>query len=145
GLRQDHLTAALQTLLDHHDALRLRVIDPVAMRLEVAAAGSIRAADCVHRIEIEDVGAAGLATCVREAGQGAAARLLPARGVMVQAVWLDAGADAPGRLVVAIHHLAVDGVSWRILIPDLAAAYETIANGGTPQPAPRGTSLRHWA
>src|SRR5205085_6228313 len=94
GIRQDHLTAAVQTLLDHHDALRLRLIDPVAMRLEVAAAGSIGAADCVRRIELEDVDAAGLEACLREASQAAAARLSPARGMMVQAVWLDAGAQA---------------------------------------------------
>ena len=33
----------------------------------------------------------------------------------------------PGRLLLTIHHLAVDGVSWRILVPDLAAAWQAIA------------------
>ena len=42
---------------------------------------------------------------------------------MVQAVWFDAGAERAGRLLLVIHHLAVDGVSWRILVPDLAAAW----------------------
>ena len=46
---------------------------------------------------------------------------------MLQAVWFDAGAQRPGRLLLTIHHLAVDGVSWRILVPDLAAAWEAIA------------------
>jgi hypothetical protein len=32
-------------------------------------------------------------------------------------VWFDAGARAPGWLFLTIHHLAVDGVSWRILVP----------------------------
>ena len=35
----------------------------------------------------------------------------------------------PGRLLLTIHHLAVDGVSWRILVPDLAAAWAAIARG----------------
>ena len=34
---------------------------------------------------------------------------------------------APGRLLLMIHHLAVDGVSWRILVPDLAAAWGACA------------------
>ena len=43
-------------------------------------------------------------------------------GVMLQAVWFDAGEEDAGRLLLTIHHLAVDGVSWRILLPDLKAA-----------------------
>ena len=42
-------------------------------------------------------------------------------------MWFDAGAQAAGRLLLTIHHLAVDGVSWRILVPELAAAWEAIA------------------
>ena len=57
---------------------------------------------------------------------------------MVQAVWFDAGAREPGRLLLTIHHLAVDGVSWRILVPDLAAAWTAIAGGGEPALAARG-------
>ena len=53
--------------------------------------------------------------------------------------------SAPGRLLLTIHHLAVDGVSWRILVPDLAAAWEAIARGRAPALAPRGTSFRRWA
>ena len=60
-------------------------------------------------------------TFVAEAA-AAEGRLSPSSGVMMQAVWFDAGAEQSGRLWLSIHHLAVDGVSWRILLPDLAAA-----------------------
>src|ERR1700716_3811042 len=69
----------------------------------------------------------------------------PAAGVMVQAVWFDAGAAAAGRLLLVIHHLAVDGVSWRILVPDLAAAWAQVAGGGVASLPERGTSFRRWA
>jgi non-ribosomal peptide synthase protein (TIGR01720 family) len=62
---------------------------------------------------------------------------------MAQVVWLDAGTT--GRLLVVVHHLAVDGVSWRILLPDLTAAYEAIAAGREPALPPVPTSFRHWA
>ena len=53
--------------------------------------------------------------------------------------------SAAGRLLLTIHHLAVDGVSWRILLPDLAAAWAAIARGEAPALPPRGTSFRRWA
>ena len=58
---------------------------------------------------------------------------------MAQAVWFDAGPRERGWLLIAIHHLAVDGVSWRILLPDLAAAWR--AEGLDPVPV----SFRRWA
>ena len=64
---------------------------------------------------------------------------------MLQAVWFDAGAGRSGRLLLTVHHLSVDGVSWRILVPDLAAGYAAAARGEAPQLPPRGTSLRGWA
>ena len=41
---------------------------------------------------------------------------------MLRAVLLDLGADRPPRLLLVIHHLVVDGVSWRILLADLETA-----------------------
>ena len=43
---------------------------------------------------------------------------------------------------MSIHHLAVDGVSWRILLPDLEAAWRAIAAGQTVAWPPNGTSFR---
>ena len=42
---------------------------------------------------------------------------------MVQASWLDRGPGQAGLLVLVVHHLVVDGVSWRVLLPDLEAAW----------------------
>ena len=64
---------------------------------------------------------------------------------MLQAVWFDAGPQQAGRLLLTIHHLAVDGVSWRILVPDLGSAFEAIAAGRRPELEPCGTSFRQWA
>src|SRR5919201_1684207 len=90
-------------------------------------------------------GNGGREACIFEHARGAASRLAPASGVLVQAVWFDAGGSDAGRLLLVIHHLAVDGVSWRILVPELAAAWSAIAGGGVAEFAPRGTSFRHWA
>ncbi|WP_236581305.1 condensation domain-containing protein, partial [Rhodococcus sp. T7] len=64
-----------------------------------------------------------------------------------QVVWFESTEDRPdrGRLLFVIHHLAVDGVSWRILVPDLAAAWAAVSTGTPPALPPVGTSMRRWA
>ena len=49
------------------------------------------------------------------------------------------------RLLMLIHHLAVDGVSWRILLEDLQRAYQQVANGESVQLAAKTTSFKQWA
>ncbi|MEO7078192.1 MAG: condensation domain-containing protein, partial [Rhodococcus sp. (in: high G+C Gram-positive bacteria)] len=68
----------------------------------------------------------------------------PAAGSMLQLVWFDAGSQ-PSRLLIVAHHLVVDGVSWRILVPDLASAWSQVVAGQEPVLAPVGTSMRRWA
>src|SRR5262249_43871459 len=64
---------------------------------------------------------------------------------MVRAVWFDRGRDEPGRLLLLVHHLVVDGVSWRILLPDLAAAWRDVARAVPVDLPPVTTSFRHWS
>ena len=54
---------------------------------------------------------------------------------------LEAGGQ---RLFVVAHHLVIDAVSWRILLPDLALALEQAINGEMPQLAPKTVSLKSW-
>jgi non-ribosomal peptide synthase protein (TIGR01720 family) len=48
-----------------------------------------------------------------------------------------------------IHHLAVDGVSWRLLLEDLAAAYDQLGrvarDAAGPALPPKTTSFRRWS
>ena len=65
---------------------------------------------------------------------------------MVQVVWFDVPRASGGRLLVVAHHLVVDGVSWRILVPDLATAWAQISAGRGSRPLEQvGTSMRRWA
>src|SRR5262249_22043886 len=78
-------------------------------KLEVAPAGAVDAAACIRRIDIGGLDAGGREACICEHARAAESRLSPAAGEMVQAVWFDAGAQRSGRLLLTIHHLAVDG------------------------------------
>ncbi|MBF6303155.1 hypothetical protein IU459_37545, partial [Nocardia amamiensis] len=73
-------------------------------------------------------------------------RLDPAAGVVIRFVWLEpSAADRAGRLIVVAHHLVVDGVSWRILVPDFVTAWGQRSAGRTPELVAPATSMRAWA
>jgi non-ribosomal peptide synthase protein (TIGR01720 family) len=71
----------------------------------------------------------------------ARSRLNPAAGVMLSALWV----ASTGRLVVIVHHLAVDGVSWRILLEDLNIAWAQHRGGQQVVLPAGGTSCGRWA
>ena len=133
-LDMGHLTVALQAVLDHHDVLRSRLAD---WQLVVPPPGSADASGLVQRLEAD----VPLADAVAQARE----RLDPAAGVMVQMIWLDAGQHAEGRLLVVAHHLVVDGVSWRILLPDLVTAWAALATDQPVRLEPMPSSFRRWA
>jgi non-ribosomal peptide synthase protein (TIGR01720 family) len=66
-------------------------------------------------------------------------------GPLLQVALFTLGAGDPGRLLVLVHHLAVDAVSWRFLLEDLYTAYRQLGAGGPVQFPPRTTSYLHWA
>ncbi|MGY3680978.1 amino acid adenylation domain-containing protein [Streptomyces sp. TE33382] len=142
----DSLTTAFGTVLDHHDALRLRLtVDGGQWSYEVLPRGAVDPADRVSRVDIAGADRDKVRTVIAEEAERAVSRLAPEDGAMVRAVWFDAGPDEAGRLLVLGHHLAVDGVSWRILVPDLAEAWQAASVSAAAAPQPVGTSWRRWA
>ncbi|AHH98173.1 non-ribosomal peptide synthetase [Kutzneria albida] len=132
GATLPQIASLLDAVLDAHDALRARLEPGWVYRIRPQ--GSVSAADLLRRA---DQG-------IREEFAAAIEELDPAGGVMLRAVWFDAGRE-PGRLLLVAHHLVVDGVSWRILMDDLAEGWAAIQRGGLPALAPATTSLLDWA
>jgi amino acid adenylation domain-containing protein/non-ribosomal peptide synthase protein (TIGR01720 family) len=53
--------------------------------------------------------------------------------------------DGTGRLWLGAHHLAIDAVSWRVLLEDLQTAYQQAVEGETPRLPAKTTSFKAWA
>ena len=64
-------------------------------------------------------------------------------GPLLRVVCFHMGAGQADRLLVVIHHLVVDGVSWRILLEDLLTAYEQLARRQQVQLPPKTTSWQY--
>jgi amino acid adenylation domain-containing protein/non-ribosomal peptide synthase protein (TIGR01720 family) len=67
------------------------------------------------------------------------------KGPLLRAALVHAGAGRPARLVIVVHHVAIDGVSWRILLEDLESAYAAVGADRSPSLAPSATSYGGWA
>ncbi|MFI1227664.1 MULTISPECIES: amino acid adenylation domain-containing protein [unclassified Streptomyces] len=142
------LESALQALLDHHDALRMRLTRPVGggdWSLNVPSRGSVRAQESITRVDVSGLEPEALPAVLEAEGRAAWSRVKPEEGRLLQAVWFDHGAERSGRLLLIIHHLAVDGVSWRVLEGDLALAWQALKEGRKPELQAAGTSFRRWS
>ncbi|WP_158889707.1 non-ribosomal peptide synthetase [Amycolatopsis anabasis] len=136
GVAEADLVAAVQAVLDRHELLRARLAEG---RLEVPEPGAVGARDLFTRLDASTVDEYRLAAVTRDEIDAAADRLDPEHGVMARFVWMDRGEHAAGRLLVVIHHLVIDGVSWRVLPGDLEAA------AAGRELSPPGTPFRAWA
>jgi len=137
---------ALGALVLHHDALRLR-ISPAAKdggepRAETAPP---EPGFVLPRVDLTALAPADAERALGASADAAQASLDLARGPLLRFVWYQLRGGA--RLLLAVHHLAVDGVSWRILLEDLETACRQIAAGGPSAlrlPA-KTTSFKEWA
>jgi mycobactin peptide synthetase MbtF len=127
-ITDDRLEAALQVLLDRHDMLRSVLVED---RLVTRPPGAVRARDVLHRIDAHD----GLA----EHARAALDRIDPTKGSMVAAVWCT---ERQPVLLMCVHHLATDVVSWYVILAGLAEAAATLAGGETPTTAVEYTTYR---
>ncbi|MBB3037651.1 non-ribosomal peptide synthetase [Hoyosella altamirensis] len=142
-ITEDGVGRTLQAVIDHHDLLRARIDGHT---LVVPEPGTVDASALLTRVKVSETpGTAEFQDIVSNQLVAAADQLDPVNGVMLRAIWFDTGAGSPGRILLVIHHVAIDGVSWRIIVPDLASAWAQISSGREPELAPVGTSFRRWS
>ncbi|WP_269770245.1 non-ribosomal peptide synthetase [Cystobacter fuscus] len=142
-LKPELLEKALRVLVEHHDALRLRFTrDRAAWRQENAAPtekSPLRTMD--HSGLGPDAQEEAMAKVAEEAQGG----FELAEGHLLKAVLFLRGHGRTGRLLLVIHHLGVDGVSWRTLLEDLEKVYAQLERGEEAAPGAKTTSFKAWA
>ena len=126
---------AVARLVEHHDALRLRFEKlPEGWRQELAPVGDTPfAREDLSALPAEERRAALEAKCA-----ALQSSLDLENGPILRAALFDLGESEPRRLLLAIHHLAIDGVSWRILLEDLE---RLLSSRDLP---PKTTSWKSW-
>ena len=135
-LEPHRLERALLAVLEHHDALRLsftaRDTQWHAEHLAVPQGGVLMQA------QVRD-----MAQCTALFTDTQRSLDLE-HGPLLRALLVD-GPQGQQRLLIAIHHLVVDGVSWRVLLEDLQTVYRQLSEGQSVSLPAKTSALRDWA
>ncbi|HJR08157.1 MAG TPA: amino acid adenylation domain-containing protein [Pyrinomonadaceae bacterium] len=138
------LEQALRALVQHHDALRLHFVEE-GTGWKQFVTSAVGEGALLRQVDLStlasDEQSAALAAFVAELQ---ASLNLP-EGRVMQAALIERGAGQANLLLVVIHHLAVDIVSWGILVEGLQEAYRQLAGGLKVQLAAKTTSFKEWA
>jgi aryl carrier-like protein len=141
GLHVEALEQVLQALVAHHDALRLRFERSETgewhQRVAAQESGPLLAVVDLSQAEDWEVRLEAEATRLQQG-------LDVGHGPLLTAGYFRLHADE-GRLLLAVHHLAVDGVSWRVLLEGLVQAYAQAAAGDTVALPAASTPWSVWA
>ncbi|MCF8985899.1 amino acid adenylation domain-containing protein [Pseudomonas syringae] len=135
-LEAAHLQSALTALVEQHDALRLGFSQQDGQWLATFGAPNTRELLWTHELDsIERL---------PELADEAQRSLNLKNGPLLRAVLINLP-QGEQRLLLVIHHLLVDGVSWRVLLEDLQQAYIALAAGQPALLPAKTSSLKSWA
>ncbi len=136
------LTNAVRQLLAHHDALRLHFVrTPIGWQQQA----SQTAQPAISYLDLSALPQPTKTPAVELVATAAQTSLDLANGPLLRVFYIELGADQPARLLLIGHHMVVDGVSWRILLEDLQAAYRQHQQGQPSQLPPKTTAFQRWA
>jgi amino acid adenylation domain-containing protein/non-ribosomal peptide synthase protein (TIGR01720 family) len=131
------LERALGLLVERHDALRLRFEQTAQGWRQIVAV--VETSALLERHDLSD-DVATWRERLAALGQRLHGSLDLERGPLLRAAYFRVR-EGEGRLLLVIHHLAVDGVSWRILLEELEQLCEP---GSASEPTDSGLPWSVW-
>ncbi|MGK7918089.1 MAG: amino acid adenylation domain-containing protein, partial [Prochloraceae cyanobacterium] len=143
NLRQDYLETAIQALSSHHHSLGL-YFEFTESGWQQRYGDRLAKVPCLY-VNLAATPEAELASTISTKASEIQSSLNLATSPLMKVVWFDCGRDKPGRLLVVVHHLLIDGVSWRIWLEDLETAYKQVEAGNQIQLPAQTTSFKYWS
>ncbi|MCY8701099.1 non-ribosomal peptide synthase/polyketide synthase [Bacillus spizizenii] len=140
GFKETPLRRAIESIAVHHDALRM-VFEETPNGYAARIAGTEESK--MYQLEVmnckEDADPAH--AVANKANQIQSSMELSQGPLMKLGLFKCADGD---HLLIAIHHLVIDGVSWRILLEDFASSYEQAERGQMIQLPQKTDSFPFW-
>jgi non-ribosomal peptide synthase protein (TIGR01720 family) len=138
------LRQTIKAVVAQHDALRLRFTQTADGAWEQFNAAA-EANDFFSVVDLRHLGGAEQTAALEAHANELQASLNLSAGPLLRVCYYDLGESTPARLLIIIHHLAVDGVSWRILLEDVASGCEQAAGHDEINLGAKTTSYKEWA
>jgi len=137
------LEQTAQSLLAHHDALRLRYVHETDGWRQYA--GALDGTAIVARADLSALPAGAQRRAIEAAAAALQTSLDLTTGPIMRIALFELGADMPARLLVVVHHAAIDGVSWRIILEDFQTVYQQLRQATLIDLPAKTTSFKDWA
>ena len=138
-LNPDWLHTSLKHLVSHHDVLRI-VFNHSNSGWEQYNLETVEDPNFIT-VNLSD---AKNKTSITEVANQLQTSLDIAQGKLITSALFKLGNNNSDRLLLIIHHLVVDGISWRIFLEDLAIIYQQLQNNKSLQLPPKTTSYKDW-
>ena len=142
-IKPELLQQVLEKLLRYHDALRLQYIQMESRWQQINLDASVSVP--LEVVDLSNLTYSEQKIAITHKANERQRVLNLSTGNLIQVVLFQLGVSSPGRLLIVIHHLAVDGVSWRILLEDLTTAYYQLLRGENIQLPAKTTSFKDWS
>jgi amino acid adenylation domain-containing protein/non-ribosomal peptide synthase protein (TIGR01720 family) len=141
GISQSQLEAVVKHLVHYHDALRFKYqMGETGWTQQYGLnPGELDSSDLSQSSEKE------FGERLTQLCQTTQQSLDITKGDIVRCVWIQTpSSHSHNRFLMVIHHLAVDGVSWRILLEDMEVMLQGITQGQSVQLGAKSSSYRQW-
>jgi fengycin family lipopeptide synthetase B len=142
-LDRERIERAVGYLVAYHDALRLRFIHDETGWYQYYAAEQNQ--PVWHMEDLSGVHDSQLSAVIEARAAAWQKQLDITQGPLLRVVQFETGPTRSARLLIVIHHLAIDGVSWRILLDDLHTIYRQLTDNQTPALPPKTASYKAWS
>jgi hypothetical protein len=139
------LEKALQAVLHHHDALRVRFRRAAGGWKQRIASLEQCSTPTLVRFDLSAFSAPARQLALEEESARLQRTLDIQNGPLLRAAWFDFGPNGPAHFLLILHHLVMDVVSWPILMDSLETAYSQICQGRRIDLGPKTTSFAQWA
>jgi amino acid adenylation domain-containing protein/non-ribosomal peptide synthase protein (TIGR01720 family) len=141
-IKPDFLRSAVTHLLLHHDALRLRFFYSGEEWTQVNS--EPQSTVPFELIDISQAGETKIDHVLRSHAARIHAGLNLWEGPIIRLALFDGAATTPSYLLIVVHHLAVDTISWSVLLEDLETAYHQLSNEEEVSLPRKTTSFKSW-
>jgi non-ribosomal peptide synthase protein (TIGR01720 family) len=142
-LEQDLLRKTVQHLLMHHDALRLQ-FDRRHLQWSVFNAG-IDDRTPFDWVDLSILPKNEAVQTIEAHASEVQASLNITDGPILRVIYYSLGKENSDRLLMVMHHLVIDGVSWRILMDDFQSIYQQLVTKKDVQLPLKTTSYKYWS
>jgi amino acid adenylation domain-containing protein/non-ribosomal peptide synthase protein (TIGR01720 family) len=145
NINPETLEKAVQKLVKHHDILRFKLIKKSSKYQPIIADVESEQMPSLIQIDLSAISSELQITALETAAEQIQVSLNLLEGKTLRMVLFNLGNNQPKRFLCVIHHLIVDGVSWRILLEDLEKAYQQLKRKESIQLPPKTTSFKQWS